>query len=428
MKQIARDNYLKKLIASRGINLTKIITGIRRCGKSYLLDPIFKDYLLQDGVPADHIICVDLDDRANKDLLDPDALLYYVKNRVKDDGQYYALLDEVQLVPDFESVLNSFLHIDNLDTYVTGSNSKFLSSDIITEFRGRSEQIHMLPLSFAEFYTAFDPAETSATAAWDEYLKYGGLPLVLEHQTEAAKMDYLLGLQQNIYLRDLVDRNNLKNDAALKSLIEVIASSVGSLTNPHKLERTFRSKANLELSYNTIDNYLDKLQDAFIIEEAKRYDVKRKHYIDTPQKYYFTDLGIRNSFLGFRQTEETHLMENVIYNELRCRGYQVDVGVVELRDGDDKKQTEIDFVANRGDRRYYIQSALSVDEPEKLAQEIRPLANTDDFFERIIITRDRPVARFEQRGIRLMSVLDFLLNAESLEGQGGPARLRFGVN
>lgn len=412
MKEIARNAYLQKLIDARNIDLIKIITGIRRCGKSYLLDPIFKDYLLNDGVPADHIIHINLEGRENKALLDPDALYTFVKASIKDDEKYYLLLDEIQLVPDFESVLNGFLHIKNLDSYVTGSNSKFLSSDIITEFRGRSEEIRMYPLSFAEFYSAHSGDKYEA---WAEYLKYGGLPLVLEHQSETSKMEYLLNLQKNIYIKDIVERNNIKNDVALKSLIEVVASSTGSLISPYKLERAFKSNASIDLNHNTIDNYLSKLEDAFIIEKSKRYDVKGKRYIDTPQKYYFVDTGIRNSFVGFRQNEENHLMENIVYNELRSRGYQVDIGVVEVRNGDDRKQLEIDFVANRGDRRYYIQSALTISEPSKRLQEIRPLDNVSDFFKKIIITKDMMLPSREENGIVTMNILDFLLNADSLD-------------
>lgn len=413
MKQIARDAYLNKLVESRGVNLIKIVTGIRRSGKSYLLDPIFKDYLIQDGVPEDHIIHINLEERKNKYLLDPDALYSYVKAFITDNKQHYLLLDEIQLVPDFESVLSGFLHIKNLDTYVTGSNSRFLSSDIITEFRGRSDEIRMYPLSFTEFYSAYNDGDKYA--AWTEYMKYGGLPLILEHKSETAKMEYLLGLQKNIYLKDIIERNNIKNDTALKNLIEVVASNTGSLTNPYKLERTFKSKANIDMSHNTIDDYLSKLEDAFMIEQAKRYDVKGKHYIDTPQKYYFTDPGIRNSFVGFRQNEENHIMENIIYNELRSRGYQVDIGVVEIRDGDDKKQLEIDFVANRGDRRYYIQSALTIGEPDKRAQETRPLASVNDFFKKIIVTKDLMLPSREENGIVIMNILDFLLDTDSLE-------------
>lgn len=412
MKEIARDAYLNKLIASRGINLIKIITGIRRCGKSYLLDPIFKNYLISDGVSKDHIIHLNLELDKNKEYRDSTTLRKYVEGKIVDDKQYYVLLDEIQLVDGFEGVLSGFLAMRNVDTYVTGSNSRFLSSDIITEFRGRSEEIRMYPLSFAEFYSVYDGDKYMALA---EYLKYGGLPLVLEHKDETSKMNYLLSQQKNIYLKDIIERHAIRNDTALKGLIEIISSSIGSLTNPYKLERTFKSMVNIDLSYNTIDNYLSILENAFIIEKAKRYDVKGKRYIDTPQKYYFTDLGLRNSFVGFRQNEENHLMENAIYNELRRRGYQVDVGVVEVRSSNQDKQLEIDFVANRGDRRYYIQSALTIGDPDKRIQETRPLNSVNDFFKKIIITKDMMLQSREENGIVTMNILDFLLNPNSLD-------------
>ena len=415
MKKIARDIYLKKLIASRGIDLVKIITGIRRSGKSYLLNPIFRDYLISDGVAEDHIIYINLELDSNKHLRNSTTLREYVEDKITDNAEYYVLLDEIQLVSGFEGVLSDFLAAKNIDVYVTGSNSKFLSSDIVTEFRGRSEEIRMYPLSFAEYLSAKEDGDRYN--AWAEYIKYGGLPLVLEHKDETAKMDYLVNLQKNIYLKDIIERYSIKNDTALKSLVEVVASSTGSLTNPYKLERTFKSMAGIDVSYNTIDSYLGKLEDAFIIEKAKRYDVKGKRYIDTPQKYYFTDVGIRNSFVGFRQNEESHIMENIIYNELRRRGYQVDVGVVEIREGDDKKQLEIDFVANRGDRKYYIQSALTIGESEKRVQEARPLKNVNDFFKRFIITGDFMRPGREEDGIVVMNILDFLLNESSLDNE-----------
>lgn len=413
MKEIPRATYLNRLIESRGIHLIKIITGLRRSGKSYLLDPIFRNFLLKDGVSADHIIHLNLEEDKNKHLRDATKLREYVESKIKDDGQYYVLLDEIQLVPEFEGVLSGFLAMKNVDTYVTGSNSRFLSSDIVTEFRGRSEQIHMYPLSFKEFYSVYEGEKLDA---WTEYMKYGGLPLVLEHKSESSKMDYLIEQQKNIYLKDLIERYDIKNDVALKSLIQVIASSVGSLTNPYKLENAFKSMTGVELSYNTIGTYLNRLQDAFIIEESKRYDVKGKKYINTPQKYYFSDIGLRNSFLGFPNEDQGHIMENIIYNELRMRGYQVDVGVVEVRDGsNDKKQLEIDFVANRGDRRYYIQSALNITNMDKMEQEARSLKNVNDFFRRFIITADFMRPGYERDGVVVMNVLDFLLNEDSLD-------------
>ncbi|MCG5106604.1 ATP-binding protein, partial [Candidatus Saccharibacteria bacterium] len=335
MKQIPRDIYLKRLIDSQGNSLIKVITGIRRCGKSYLLDPIFKDYLLKQGVSTDHIIHLNLETRENKNLTDPDALDGFIRSRIKDDARHYVLLDEIQLVADFESVLNSFLHLPNLDVYVTGSNSRFLSSDIVTEFRGRSYEIHLYPLSFAEFMSVYDG---SRERGWSDYYRYGGLPQVLAMPTESDKMAFLGSQWSNVYLNDLVERYHLRNRAELDSLVEVIASSAGSLTNPHKLERSFKSMANVSLDHNTISDYLTKLEEAFIVEKSKRYDVKGKKYINTPSKYYFTDSGIRNARLGFRQMEENHIMENIIYIELRRRGYQVDIGVVSARDGNDRRQ------------------------------------------------------------------------------------------
>lgn len=413
MKEIERKIYLDRLINARGIKLIKVITGIRRCDKSYLLNHIFRDYLLDDGVKDDHIIHIDLERRENSKFLDADTLYDYIKNEArKDNEKYYVLLDEVQLVNEFESVLNSLLHIDNVDVYVTGSNSKFLSKDIITEFRGRSEEIRLFPLSFSEFMSAYGGSKEDG---WREYIQFGGLPLVLDQKTPEEKMEYLKQQQENIYLRDIVNRYKMDDDTALKSLVEVISSSVGSLTNPYKLEKTFKSMAGVDLSYNTIDLYLDRLEDVFIIEKSKRFDVKGKKYLNTPQKYYFTDMGIRNSFINFRQIEENHIMENVIYNELRSRGCSVDVGLVETRDGDSRKQLEIDFVVNKGMKKYYVQSAFRMDNEEKQAQELRPLDNVDDFFKRIIITGDSSISTVRQDGIVVMNLFDFLLDKNSLE-------------
>lgn len=406
MKQIARDIYLKRLIDSQGNGLIKVITGIRRCGKSYLLDPIFKDYLLKRGVSTDHIIQLNLETRENKGLTDPDALDGFIRSRIKDDARHYVLLDEIQLVADFESVLNGFLHLPNLDVYVTGSNSRFLSSDIVTEFRGRSYEIHLYPLSFAEFMSVYDG---SRERGWSDYYRYGGLPQVSAMPTESDKMAFLGSQWSNVYLNDLVERYHLRNRAELDSLVEVIASSAGSLTNPHKLERSFRSMANVSLDHNTISDYLTKLEEAFIVEKSKRYDVKGKKYINTPSKYYFTDSGVRNACLGFRQMEENHIMENIIYIELRRRGYQVDIGVVSARDGNDRRQYEVDFVANRGDRTLYIQSALTISDPDKRAQESRSLSEIDDHFAKIIIVKDATGVGHERNGIITMGLFDFLL-------------------
>ena len=412
MKQIARDIYLKRLIDSQGNSLIKVITGIRRCGKSYLLDPIFKDYLLRRGVSTDHIIQLNLETRENKGLTDPDALDGFIRSRIKDDARHYVLLDEIQLVADFESVLNGFLHLPNLDVYVTGSNSRFLSSDIVTEFRGRSYEIHLYPLSFAEFMSVYDG---SRERGWSDYYRYGGLPQVLAMPTESDKMAFLGSQWSNVYLNDLVERYHLRNRAELDSLVEVIASSAGSLTNPHKLERSFKSMANVSLDHNTISDYLTKLEEAFIVEKSKRYDVKGKKYINTPSKYYFTDSGIRNACLGFRQMEENHIMENIIYIELRRRGYQVDIGVVSARDGNDRRQYEVDFVANRGDRTLYIQSALTISDPDKRAQESRSLSEIDDHFAKIIIVKDATGVGHERNGIITMGLFDFLLEGSHLD-------------
>ena len=412
MKQIARDIYLKRLIDSQGNGLIKVITGIRRCGKSYLLDPIFKDYLLKRGVSTDHIIHLNLETRENKSLTDPDVLDGFIRNRIKDDTRHYVLLDEIQLVADFESVLNGFLHLPNLDVYVTGSNSRFLSSDIVTEFRGRSYEIHLYPLSFAEFMSVYDG---SRERGWSDYYRYGGLPQVSAMPTESDKMAFLGSQWSNVYLNDLVERYHLRNRAELDSLVEVIASGAGSLTNPHKLERSFKSMANVSLDHNTISDYLTKLEEAFIVEKSKRYDVKGKKYINTPSKYYFTDSGIRNACLGFRQMEENHIMENIIYIELRCRGYQVDIGVVSARDGNDRRQYEVDFVANRGDRTLYIQSALTISDPDKRAQESRSLSEIDDHFAKIIIVKDAAGVGHERNGIITMGLFDFLLEGSHLD-------------
>ncbi|TWO86897.1 DUF4143 domain-containing protein [TM7 phylum sp. oral taxon 346] len=412
MKQIARDIYLKRLIDSQGNGLIKVITGIRRCGKSYLLDPIFKDYLLKRGVSTDHIIHLNLETRENKSLTDPDVLDGFIRNRIKDDTRHYVLLDEIQLVADFESVLNGFLHLPNLDVYVTGSNSRFLSSDIVTEFRGRSYEIHLYPLSFAEFMSVYDG---SRERGWSDYYRYGGLPQVSAMPTESDKMAFLGSQWSNVYLNDLVERYHLRNRAELDSLVEVIASGAGSLTNPHKLERSFKSMANVSLDHNTISDYLTKLEEAFIVEKSKRYDVKGKKYINTPSKYYFTDSGIRNACLGFRQMEENHIMENIIYIELRCRGYQVDIGVVSARDGNDRRQYEVDFVANRGDRTLYIQSALTISDPDKRAQESRSLSEIDDHFAKVIIVKDAAGVGHERNGIITMGLFDFLLEGSHLD-------------
>lgn len=410
--EIKRDYYLQKLIDRKENHLIKIITGIRRCGKSYLLNHIFKNYLLETGVNADHIIMVSLDDDSES-LLDVHNLNTYIKSQIKDDDLHYILLDEIQLVEGFESLLNGLLRKENLDVYVTGSNSKFLSSDIITEFRGRGDEIRVYPLSFSEFYSAY---EGSKEDAWQEYYTYGGLPLVLSYKNEIDKMAYLENQRKNVYLNDVIERNNIQNEQDLYTIVEILSSSVGSLTNPLKLANTFKSNnKNTSITDKTIYNYLNYLEDAFLIESTKRYDVKGKKYIETPKKYYFTDIGIRNSFLNFRQQEENHLMENIIYIELKRRGFSVDVGVVEVRDKSGQKKLEIDFVANRGNNRYYIQSALTIDSKEKREQEERSLINTNDFFRKIIIVKDNIKRWRDEKGIVIMGIVDFLLDFDSLD-------------
>lgn len=411
--EIKRDYYLQKLIDRKENHLIKIITGIRRCGKSYLLNHIFKNYLLETGVNADHIIMVSLDDDDSGSLLDVHNLNTYIKSQIKDDDLHYILLDEIQLVEGFESLLNGLLRKENLDVYVTGSNSKFLSSDIITEFRGRGDEIRVYPLSFSEFYSAY---EGSKEDAWQEYYTYGGLPLVLSYKNEIDKMAYLENQRKNVYLNDVIERNNIQNEQDLYTIVEILSSSVGSLTNPLKLANTFKSNnKNTSITDKTIYNYLNYLEDAFLIESTKRYDVKGKKYIETPKKYYFTDIGIRNSFLNFRQQEENHLMENIIYIELKRRGFSVDVGVVVVRDKSGQKKLEIDFIANRGNNRYYIQSALTIDSKEKREQEERSLINTNDFFRKIIIVKDNIKRWRDEKGIVIMGIVDFLLDFDSLD-------------
>ena len=411
MKEIKRDVYLNKVINKKENGLIKIVTGIRRCGKSYLLDPMYKNYLLNNGVQEDHIIKLDLDERRNNKYLDPDVLDEYIRNLIKDEKMYYVILDEIQKVDDFESLLNGFLHISNLDIYVTGSNSKFLSSDIITEFRGRGDEIRVLPLSFSEFYSAYNGNKGEA---WNEYITYGGLPRILSYKTEEEKSEYLKKLFEQTYISDIVERNNIQRIDILDSLINILASSIGSLTNPKKLLDTFISNGIKDVSINTITSYINYLKDSFLISKAERYDVKGKKYIQTPYKYYFSDIGLRNCRLNFRQQEETHIMENIIYNELLYRGYNVDVGVVEIRNGDSKKQVEIDFVCNQYNKRYYIQSALSLVSREKTLQEERPLLNIPDNFKKIIVVKDNIKSWFTEEGILVIGLQEFLLNENSL--------------
>lgn len=417
MKEIKRNSYLKQLISGKQNGLIKIVTGIRRCGKSYLLFKIFRNHLLEQGVTPDHIISLALDDILNEEYCDPKKLVLYIKENIKDSQIHYVLLDEVQMVDNFVGALNSLLHIDNVDVYVTGSNSKFLSSDIATEFRGRGDEIRIYPLSFSEFLSEYNGDKNDA---WRDYITYGGLPLILSLESSQQKSNYLHNLYQTVYLKDLIDRNGIKKSVEFDALTKVMASSIGSPCNPNKLSNTFKSVSNTDLSSITIDNYLGFLQDAFLLEKASRYDIKGKKYIGTLSKYYFVDMGLRNCLLGFRQIEETHLMENVIYNELRSRGYLVDVGVVETRtrtenQGMLRKQLKIDFVVNNGSKRYYIQSALSLPNEEKIEQEMASLKNVSDSFQKIIIVKDNIVPHHNESGILFINLYDFLLNREILE-------------
>lgn len=414
---INRDIYLNRLIASKHNGLIKIITGLRRCGKSYLLFKLFKEHLRNVGVDDNHIIQVDLEDRRNKNLRNPDVLLAHIDSKMKDNDMYYILLDEVQCVKDFEDVLNSYLKIENADIYVTGSNSKFLSTDIITEFRGRGTQICVHPLSFAEIMSV---DQRHPIDVWNDYYTYGGLPLVLSLSTDEAKESYLKDLYAKVYLTDIKDRYSIRCDSELQELLQIIASTIGSPTNPSKLENTFKSVKYVTLSSKTINTYLSYLEDAFLIEKSIRYDIKGKKYINTLAKHYFTDMGIRNAILGFRQMEENHIMENVIYNELRIRGYSVDVGMVETRPLNSegkriRKQYEVDFVANRGSQRYYIQSAFIMPTDSKERQESNSLLNIDDAFKKIIIVKDYIKPKRNQLGIITIGLIDFLLKPELME-------------
>lgn len=415
--EIKRDRYLNLLISKKHNGLIKVITGMRRCGKSYLLFTLFKDYLLSEGIEKSHIIEIAFDAYENKQYRDPDVLYPYLKEKIKDDGMYYVLLDEVQLLGEFEAILNSLTRMKNVDVYVTGSNARFLSKDVITEFRGRGDEVHMYPLSFAEFMSVYPGTKQDG---WNEYMLYGGLPLVLSFTTPDQKIAFLKSLFEETYISDIVGRHNIRNKAELEELLNILSSAIGSLTNPEKLAATFRSVKNKKISSNTIKKYIDYLCDSFLIDSAVRYDVNGKKYIDTPVKYYFTDMGLRNARLNFRQLEETHSMENIIFNELKIRGFNVDVGVIMQYDTNEKgnsirKQLEIDFVCNKGSKRYYIQSAYAIPDQAKMEQEQRSLMLTGDFFKRIIITKDTPAPYYNENGVLIMSVYDFLLNENSLD-------------
>lgn len=414
--EIKRELYLDKLIRHKHNGMIKVITGIRRCGKSYLLFELFYKHLLSLGIKEDHIIKIALDDRRNKKYRDPDFLCDYIHDSVKDGDMYYILLDEVQLVPEFEDVLNSFLHIKNADTYVTGSNAKFLSKDIITEFRGRGDQIHVAPLSFSEFMSVF---EGTTEEGWKQYINFGGLPKLFEFTTDEDRFNYLKNIFTETYLKDIRERNDIRGDYELEELLDILSSAIGSLTNPKKLSDTFKTVKQVSLHPDTIKTYIDYFVDSFLIEQAKRYNIKGRKYINTPSKYYFTDIGLRNARLNFRQSEETHTMENVVYNELRIRGFNVDVGIVEYysSEGGVKsilKQSEVDFVCNLSDKRYYIQVALSIPTKEKLEQEQNSLLRITDSFKKIIIVKDISRSHYNENGIYLLSLYDFLLNPDCL--------------
>lgn len=413
---IARDKYLKDLIDRMNNGMIKVVTGIRRSGKSYLLFKLFYEFLLSQGALESHIIMIELDQRKNRIYRDPDVILDHIETLIEDDKQYYILLDEVQMLDDFEEVLNSLLHISNVDIYVTGSNSKFLSKDVITQFRGRGDEIHVFPLTFKEFMQVYDGDMYRGFA---DYIVYGGLPLISTMKTEVQKVNYLTNLFNETYLKDIIERHRIEKTQELEDLINVLASAVGSLTNPPKIQATFKSSIGSAISINTIRQYIEYLEDAFIISKAQRYNVKGRKYIGTPLKYYFEDVGLRNARLGFRQVEETHLMENIIYNELRYRGYSVDVGVVEKRETNEdgkqiRKTLEIDFIANLGSQRYYIQSAFSMPTPEKQVQEKASLLNIGDSFKKIIIVKDIVNVTRDENGIVTMNIYDFLLNEDSL--------------
>lgn len=428
-----RPLYLNELIRKQHNGMVKVITGVRRCGKSYLLFNLFYNYLKQQGINDDHIISMAMDDIEYKVFRNPEKLYYYIKERILDNGMYYVLLDEVQLVENFEEVLNSLLKKQNVDVYVTGSNARFLSKDIITEFRGRGDQVHVYPLSFSEFWEFYRHKHGGAVypmsfpfhseladmnVAWQEYITYGGMPGQVTIENEQDKSNYLKNLFDETYFKDIVERNKIRNEAEMEELMEIIASDIGSLTNPLKISNTFKSEKKVSVHQETIKNYLDYFEDAFLLSKAKRYDIKGKKYINTPMKFYFTDVGLRNALLNFRQIEETHLMENIIYNELLIRGYNVDVGVVDQYYTDDnnqrrQKKLEVDFVCNRGSNRIYIQSALSIPDKKKMDQEQSSIVRIKDSFRKIIIVKDG-ISHNNEEGIYIMNLFDFLLKTNEI--------------
>lgn len=415
--QINRDYYLNKLIQKKHNGLIKVITGIRRCGKSYLLFSLFKDYLLSNKIDKSHIIEIAFDSYENKELRNPDILYPFIKGKISDEKMYYILLDEVQLLSEFESVLNGLMRIKNVDIYVTGSNAKFLSQDVITEFRGRGDELHIQPLSFAEFMSVYGGNKYDG---WNEYTLYGGLPPVVLLSTPEQKIELLKNLFQETYINDIIGRHKIKNKEEFEEVIDILASGIGSLTNPKKLSDTFKSKKQKTISVNTVKNYLDYLCDSFVVNKAIRYDIKGKMYIDTPQKYYFTDIGLRNARINFRQIEENHTMENIIFNELISRGFNVDIGTITVSSKDKqnnfiRKQLEVDFVCNKASKRYYIQSAFAIPDDKKMQQESNSLQRIDDSFKKIIVVKDNPAPLYTEDGILVINIYDFLLNSQSLD-------------
>ncbi len=417
MKTIHRNKYLQDLIDRKENSLIKVVTGIRRVGKSFLLFNLFYAHLLSSGVSPSRIITIQLDDLRNQALREPFTLLDYIEQHLIDHEMHYVLLDEIQLVPQFEEVLNSLLHKNNVDVYVTGSNSKFLSHDVLTAFRGRGDEVHVYPLTFKEFMTAF---EGDIYQGWAQYMLYGGLPLILSRKTDQQKSDYLIHLFKETYLKDITARHEIRHPLALDTLLDILSSSIGSLTSPTKIAATFKSVWNIDISKNTVDKHLEYFENAFVVHRAQRYNVKGRKYISSPSKFYFEDIGLRNARLNFRQNEPNHIMENIVYNELRHRGFNVDVGVVEKKekqaDGSLKRAyLEIDFIARQGSRCYYIQSAWRMSDPEKEIQEKMSLKMVGDFFKRIILVDEVVRPQYDDNGILIMSIYDFLLNDNSLE-------------
>ena len=414
---IERPHYLEKLVQREKNGLVKVITGIRRCGKSYLLFKIYKDHLLGKGVKEDHIISVILDDVKNKELRDVDRLYAYIKEKIVDRDQYYVFLDEIQFVDGFSDLVNGLNYIENVDLYVTGSNSKFLSSDILTEFRGRGDEIRVYPLSFAEYASAYDGTPYQA---WKDYYTYGGMPFILSCATDELKEDYLASLIENVYIKDIVDRNNVRYKRELENILDILSSGIGSFTNPVKLSHTFKSAGQSAITDKTIKRYLDFLTDSFLVEKVDRYDIKGKKYIEALSKYYFVDVGLRNARLNYRQQEENHIMENIIFNELRIRGYRVHVGIVEVheknKDGKTAlKKLEVDFIATKGNQKYYVQSAFEMPSQDKKDQELRPLLKINDSFKKIIVVKDDIKIKRDENGITTMGIYDFLLKSNSLD-------------